>query len=130
MKVTLPDTVPGTRDHIFILKVEFPVSTAERKVRVDTEGPIEALDVDGNGPGGDYTVHVGLESLHVPLRVKDGGEAPAKVAVRCTGGPEEGEAFSQTLELAAPAKAPWLCTASVIRLWVLTSSSSRRLAET
>ena len=95
MKVTLPETVVGSRDTIFILKIEFPVSTVERQVVVEADGPVEALDLNGTGPGGDYGVPVGLESLHVPLRVTGDGAQEARVGVRCTDGPEAGEAFTQ-----------------------------------
>jgi beta-lactam-binding protein with PASTA domain len=106
MKITLPERLAGTRDALFVLEVEFPVATEERKVEVATEGAIEALDLRGTGPGGTYDVPVGLERLHVPMRVTGDQEGEAKVTVRCVAGPEQGTSEERTVLLEkAPAAA-------------------------
>ncbi len=99
MKITLPERLAGTRDALFVLEVEFPVATEERKVEVATSGAIEALDLRGTGPGGTYDVPVGLERLHVPMRVTEDVEGEATVKITCTSGPNEGESEERTLLL-------------------------------
>jgi len=105
MKLTLPDSVAGTQDAIFIMEVEFPIATVERRVEVTTSGPIEAMDLQGSAPGGSYQVPVGLERLHVPLRVSGTGSADASVHVQCIAGPETGQSASQPIRLEAIAAA-------------------------
>ena len=99
MKITLPERLAGTRDALFVLELEFPVATEERKVVVRTEGAVEALDLRGTGPGGEYEVPVGLERLHIPMRVTEDAEGEASVAVECTVGPDAGASESRTILL-------------------------------
>ena len=106
MKITLPERLAGTRDALFVLEVEFPVATEERKVEVTTEGSIEALDLRGTGPGGTYEVPVGLERLHIPMRVTSDQQGEAKVKVACVAGPEQGTAEERTLLLEKGPGAP------------------------
>ncbi len=99
MKISLPLQVAGSKDALFVLEVEFPVATAERTVAVAASGPVEALDLRGSGPGGAYQVPMGLERLHVPMRVTQDGQGEATVTVRCTEGPERGQEAQRTLRL-------------------------------
>ena len=101
MKITLPAKVTGTRDALFVLEVEFPVATGERTVEVEVQGPVEPLDLAGSSRGGTYRIPVGLERLHVPMRVTADGEAQATVGVRCSSGPDKGESESGTVVLEA-----------------------------
>ncbi len=104
MKVTLPERITGARDALFVLEVEFAAATAERKVEVGTRGNVQALDLRGTGPGGRYVVPVGMERLHVPLRVSADGTGEAEVEVRCTSGPDSGRSERRSVRLeAAPA---------------------------
>ena len=102
MKVTLPDRVSGSRDALLVLEVEFPVATEERKVGLEITGPVQALDLQGGQAGGIYPVPVGLERLHIPLRVTADGAGEAKVVVTCQAGPESGQTAQRTLTLEAP----------------------------
>jgi len=99
MKITLPERLAGTRDALFVLEVEFPVATEGRKVLVETTGAIEALDLRGTGPGGAYDIPVGLERLHVPMRVTQDVEAEASVKVTCSSGPDAGATEERTILL-------------------------------
>ncbi len=119
MKLTLPDSVAGTQDAIFIMEVEFPIATVERSVEVTTSGPIEAMDLQGSKAGGSYQVPVGLERLHVPLRVAASGGADASVHVRCTEGPEAGQAASRPVRLEAIAAAQGKSKGAKVALAVL-----------
>lgn len=123
MKITLPAKVTGTRDALFVLEVEFPVATGERTVEVEVQGPVEPLDLAGSSRGGTYRIPVGLERLHVPMRVTADGEAQATVSVRCSSGPDKGESESGTVVLEAPSVAAagsggrrgrWLAVAAAI----------------
>ncbi|MDF1701492.1 MAG: PASTA domain-containing protein [Planctomycetota bacterium] len=106
MKITLPERLAGTRDALFVLEVEFPVATGARTVEVKTEGAIQALDLRGTGPGGTYEVPVGLERLHVPMRVTEDTAGEAKVTIQCTEGPDSGSREERSLLLeAGPAAA-------------------------
>ena len=102
MKVSLPDKVTGARDALFVLEVEFPVATAERTVEVSVSGPVEPLDLSGSSRGGTYRIPVGLERLHVPMRVLEDGDAEALVTVTCLEGPEATLTDAQRLKLEAP----------------------------
>ena len=102
MKITLPEKVTGSRDALFVLEVEFPVATAERTVEVETQGPVEPLDLSGSSRGGTYRIPIGLERLHVPMRVLEEGEGKGTITVRCTAGPEEGSSENGAVQLEAP----------------------------
>ena len=99
MKVTLPDKVTGQKDALFVLEVEFPVATVERTVEVAVTGPVEPLDLSGSSRGGSYRIPVGLERLHVPMRVLEDGEGEARVTVTCLEGPEATLTDNQHLKL-------------------------------
>ena len=105
MKVTLPEKVTGARDALFVLEVEFPVATAERTVEVSVTGPVEPLDLSGSSRGGTYRIPVGLERLHVPMRVLEDGDGEARVSVTCLEGPEATLNDHQKLKLEAPGAA-------------------------
>lgn len=122
MKVTLPEKVTGARDSLFVLEVEFPVATEERVVEVETTGAIEPLDLSGSSRGGTYRVPVGLERLHVPLRVTEDAAGEATLKVSCAEGPESGQSEERKLVLEeATAKATvsskrWLGVAAAVIL--------------
>ena len=103
MKVTLPETVGGARDALFVLEVEFPVASEERVVEVEAAGPVVPLDLSGSTRGGTYRVPVGLERLHVPMRVTEDAETEATVRVSCTEGPESGLSEERKVRLEATA---------------------------
>jgi beta-lactam-binding protein with PASTA domain len=122
MKVTLPEKVTGARDALFVLEVEFPVATEERVVEVETTGAIEPLDLSGSSRGGTYRVPVGLERLHVPLRVTEDAVGEASLTVSCAQGPEAGQTVERTLVLeeatarAAGSGKRWLGVAAAVVL--------------
>lgn len=101
MRITLPERITGARDALFVLEVELPPSGAERRLEVGTRGPVQALDVRGTGPGGRYVVPVGLDRMHVPLRVTADGAAEAEVSVRLSTGEEPGVNERRTVRLEA-----------------------------
>ena len=106
MRITLPERITGAKDALFVLELECPSATVERRLEVATKGPVEALDLRGTGPGGRYVVPAGLDRLHVPLRVTADGPGQAEVLVRCLEGPESGRSETRTVKLeAAPVAA-------------------------
>ncbi len=122
MKVTLPEKVTGTRDSLFVLEVEFPVATEERVVEVETTGAIEPLDLSGSSRGGTYRVPVGLERLHVPLRVTEAAVGEATLKVTCTEGPESEKTEERVVVLegatatATGSRKRWLGVAAAVLL--------------
>lgn len=102
VKVSIPDTIQGIRQGLHLLEVHVPVAEADRTIRVETKGPLEPLDTQGGPAGGTYTIHAGIERLHVPLRVTQDGAGEAEVLVRCTAGPEADSESAHTITLTAP----------------------------
>ena len=99
MKIRLPERVAGVREAMFVVEAEFPVSSSRRQIEVKTTGPIQAMDVRGEGPGGSYELPVGGERLHVPVRVTHGGAGEATIEVACVDGPESGQSEARTVLL-------------------------------
>src|SRR5437762_3238736 len=94
MRVHCPPTVPGQKDVIAVLEIEF--TSKARRVSVEGRDGIEPLDLKGEKPGGTYEVPDNLNRLHVPMRVtRDGaGKAHVKATVTDAKGqtaPETGE---------------------------------------
>ncbi len=85
MRISLPDRVPASKGSLFVAKVEVPAAMrGECIVEVATEGPLQALDLRGVGPGGRYGLPHGVEAVHVPIRVETGQPGNAVVHVRIT----------------------------------------------
>lgn len=105
MRIHLPEQITGSRDSLFLLDIQVPATDTERQVEVATQGALLALDVQGTGPGGRYTIPAGQEQLQVPLRVTADGAGQATVVVSCASGPEAGQQERCTVQLMAPGPA-------------------------
>ncbi|HVG94044.1 MAG TPA: PASTA domain-containing protein, partial [Planctomycetota bacterium] len=105
MKVSLPERAIAVEGSLVVLEIEF-TSTA-RRLAVETSGPIEALDLHAEGPGGAYVLSSALSRVHVPLRVTRGETGDARVAVTLedAAGGVAPERWEGTVHLEAPATA-------------------------